>query len=66
MNQFKSLGVVINRKARPINEIENLFDKLENAFSKLDTTKAEVVKILKDFLPNFEHEEKGKSLDGKM
>ena len=24
------------------------------------------VKILKDFLPNFEHEEKGKSLDGKM
>ena len=66
MNQFKSLGVVINRKARPINEIENLFDKLENAFSKLDTTKAEVVKILKDFLPNFEHEEKGKNLDGKM
>ena len=40
--------------------------KLENAFTKPNTTKVEVVTILKDFLPNFEHEEKGKSLDSKM
>ncbi len=66
MNQFESLGVVTNRTARPVNEIKQLFKNLENTFAKLDTTKAEVVKILKDFLPNFEHEEKGKSLDSKM
>ena len=66
MNQFESLGVVTNRTARPLSEIQDLFVKLETAFSKPDTTKDEIVKILKDFLPNFEHEEKGKSLDSKM
>ena len=66
MNQFESLGVVINRIARPIREIKDLFDNLEKAFSKKETTKAEIVKILQDFLPSFKHEEKGKSLDSKM
>ena len=66
MQQFESLGVVTNRIARPIKDIQNLFVKLEMAFSKQDTTKEEIVEILKDFLPNFEHEEKGKSLDSKM
>ena len=66
MNQFESLGVVTNRTARPVSEIQDLFTKLENAFAKPNTTKAEVVTILKDFLPNFEHEEKGKGLDSKM
>ena len=66
MNQFESLGVVTNRTARPVSEIQDLFTKLENAFAKPNTTKAEIVTILKDFLPNFEHEERGKSLDNKM
>lgn len=66
MKQFESLGVVINRTARPVSEIQELFSNLETAFGKSETTKAEVVKILQDFLPNFEHEEKGKSLDSKM
>ena len=66
MNQFESLGVVTNRTARPISEIQALFSKLENAFLKNSTTKAEVVEILQDFLPSFKHEEKGKSLDSKM
>ena len=66
MNQFESLGVVTNRTARPISEIQDLFKNLENAFAKPNTTKAEIVTILKDFLPNFEHEERGKSLDSKM
>ena len=66
MTQFESLGVVTNRVARPIAEIKDLFEQLENSFAKSNTTKAEIVKILQDFLPNFEHEEKGKNLDSKM
>ena len=66
MNQFESLGVVTNRTARPVSEIQDLFTKLENVFAKSNTTKAKVVTIFKDFLPNFEHEEKGKSLDSKI
>ena len=66
MNQFEALGVVTNRTARPASEIQDLFRKLESAFAKAETTKAEVVKILQDFLPNFKHEENGKNLDAKM
>ena len=48
MNQFESLGVVINRNARPISDILNLFRKLEKTFSKSNTTKAEIIQILHD------------------
>ena len=43
-----------------------LFDKLNGVFSKAETTKEEVIGIMKDYLPNFEHIETGRSLDGKM
>lgn len=66
MERFTSLGVVINRMARPMSEIDILFKNLEYVFYKPETTKSEIVKILKDFLPNFEHEEMGKGLDEKM
>ena len=66
MNQFESLGVVTGRGARPAGEMQHLFSRLEAAFAKPDTTKTEVVQILRGFLPNFEHEEKGRNLDGKM
>ncbi len=35
-------------------------------FAKEDFTKAQVVDAIKEFIPNFEHEEKGKNLDQKM
>ena len=64
--RFEALGVVTGKSPRPEGEIQGLFDRLEAAFARNDTTKAIVVGILKDFLPGFEHEEKGRSLDGKM
>jgi hypothetical protein len=39
---------------------------LENIFAQDDFSKAQVVEALKEFIPNFEHEEKGKNLDQKM
>ena len=66
MNKFESLGVVSNKNPRSVSEIQNLFIKLENAFAKMDVTKAEIVKILQKYLPNFEHIEKRKTLDSKM
>lgn len=64
--RFASLGVIEDVKIRPIEELDTLFDDLNQAFSKSDFTKEEIVNILKDFIPNFEHEEKGKNLDQKM
>ena len=65
MGRFKSLGVVEETTRRPINEVNAFFDKLENIFVT-DFTKEEVVNAIKEFIPNFEHEEKGKNLDQKM
>lgn len=64
--RMKSLGVVINKEIPDVSRIEILFKKLNTAFEKSDTTKDEVVSIMSEYLPNFEHIETGKSLDSKM
>ncbi len=66
MNRFKSLGVIEEVAKRPMNEIDSFFAEMEHIFAKADFTKEEVVKAIKKFIPNFEHEEKGKNLDQKM
>ena len=66
MDRFQFLGVVEETKRRPMDEVNSFFEKLEAIFAKDDFTKAEVVSAIKEFLPNFEHEEKGKNLDQKM
>ncbi|KWW31916.1 MAG: capsular polysaccharide biosynthesis protein [bacterium P3] len=65
MERFNALGVVEKTTRRPMAEVESFFAKLENLFAG-DFTKEQVVDAIKDFIPNFEHEEKGKNLDQKM
>ena len=66
MERFKTLGVVEETTHRPMPEINAFFEKLERIFQKDDFTKAEVIEAIKEFIPNFDHEEKGKNLDQKM
>ena len=66
MQRFQSLGVVEQTTRHEMSEVNTFFDKLENIFAKDDFTKIEVVEAIKEFIPNFEHEEKGKNLDQKM
>ncbi|MFR1552539.1 MAG: polysaccharide biosynthesis protein [Bacteroides xylanisolvens] len=66
MDRFVSLGIIEEVKKRPMIEIDTFFDEIENLFAKSDFTKEQVVRIIKRFIPNFEHEEKGKNLDQKM
>ena len=65
MERFKALGVIEETKRRPMNEVNSFFEKLEHLFAA-DFTKEEVVNVIKEFVPNFKHEEKGKNLDQKM
>ena len=65
MERFKALGVVEETTRRPMEEVNAFFAKLEMLFAD-DFTKEDVVKAIKEFIPNFEHEEKGKNLDQKM
>ena len=65
LDRFRALGVVEETKRRPMCEVNAFFDKLESLFDG-DFTKEDVVQSIKEFIPNFEHEEKGKNLDQKM
>lgn len=66
MERFSALGVIEETVRRPMDEVDSFFTELEGIFQKEEFTKAEIVEALKKFLPNFEHEEKGKNLDQKM
>ena len=66
MDRFKSLGVVEQTVRHNMEEVNTFFVKLEAIFYNDDFTKAQVVNAIKEFIPNFEHEEKGKNLDQKM
>ena len=66
MERFSALGVIEETVRRQMEEVDSFFTELEGIFQKDDFTKAEIVEALKKFLPNFEHEEKGKNLDQKM
>ena len=66
MQRFQSLGVVEQTTRHDMDEVNTFFDKLEAIFHKDDFTKAQVVEAIKQFLPNFQHEETGKNLDQKM
>ena len=66
MERFCSLGVITGKAVPDQDRIRELFDRLTEAFEKEEASKEEVVAIMKNYLPNFEHIETGKSLDSKM
>ena len=66
MDRYLSLGVITGKKVPDKRKIDTLFRKLNAAFDRETATKEEIVEVLKEYLPNFEHIETGKSLDSKM
>lgn len=66
MERFQSLGIIEEVAKRPMSDIDTFFAEMEEIFATGDFTKAQVVEAIKRFIPNFEHEEKGKNLDQKM
>ena len=66
MQRFQALGVVEQTTRHDMDEVNGFFTKLESLFANPDFTKAQVVEALREFLPNFQHEETGKNLDQKM
>jgi FlaA1/EpsC-like NDP-sugar epimerase len=63
---FTNLGVVKNAKRRLMTEIDAIFEELRRLFTSNDVSKEKIVAVLKDYLPNFSHIEKGRGLDSKM
>lgn len=66
LKRFTALGIIDSVKPRPKNEIDAFLSTLNAILQKEITSKEEIVSVIKAYLPNFKHEEKGKNLDQKM
>ena len=65
-SSFHALGVIKDVPKRSVPEIDLFFSNLTQLFQNPNTEKSDIVEAMKDFLGNFDHEEKGKNLDSKM
>jgi FlaA1/EpsC-like NDP-sugar epimerase len=65
-DRFINLGVIKNSVKRDFREIDDIFTRLRQLFDSENVSKASIVDILKTWLPDFDHIEKGKGLDSKM
>ena len=66
LDSFNGLGVILETPTKSKKELMEIFQKLDIAFQSELTDKAFIVDILKAYLPNFEHIEKGRNLDQGM
>lgn len=63
---FAELGFVRNAVRRTRQELSPLISELQTILDDPNTDKAVIVRALSERIPNFEHIETGRSLDGKM
>ncbi len=66
MTRFVSLCVITGTDNKDAEAVNALIRRLETLFADRTFTKADVVRVLEEYLPNFTHEEKGRNLDDKM
>ena len=66
MGRFEALGVIEEVKARKMEDIDCFFSELTGILGDVKTEKKDIVRVMKGFIPNFEHAETGKYLDQKM
>ncbi len=64
--KFSSLGVIKNTEKISKSKIESIIFELKKLIDSENYTKSSIVNFLKQHIPNFQHIEKGKSLDQKM
>ena len=64
-HSFNALGVIREKPAPERVKVVALIEKLESAFESERCTKADIVNIIGEYLPNFRHIETGKNLDEK-
>lgn len=66
ITSFKALGVIKNTPIHSVEDLDSMLLKFEDLFEKNNLEKHDIVNLLSEFLPDFEHIETGKSLDSKM
>lgn len=66
IDRFKTIGVIKGQAQKSQADIEILFQRLHRLFDQDHLSKSAIVEALSDFIPTFQHIEKGKNLDQRM
>ena len=65
-DRFNSLGIIIDKPIPDRSKVCDLIEALSNEFESDTCTKEEIVRLISDYLPSFNHIETKKNLDEKM
>lgn len=66
LERFESLGVVVGKQKKSLEEIENFIAGIKRIFEEEIISKDQIIKQIKDIIPEFNHVETNKTLDEKM
>jgi FlaA1/EpsC-like NDP-sugar epimerase len=66
LESHESLGVIKNAKQISIHEVEACVTNIRAGLAKENYSKEEIIRVMKKYLPDFQHIETGKTLDSKM
>jgi len=66
LDTFNSLGIIKNIKAKSLDEIDIIINKLKKMFDSTNYEKSDIINIITENINNFTHIETGKNLDQKM
>jgi FlaA1/EpsC-like NDP-sugar epimerase len=66
MDRFHNLGVIKNKSIYNSYMLDNFLKTINDLRSKTDWDKAPIVDLFNEMIPDFDHKETGKYLDGRM
>jgi len=66
LRRLSALGVITGKAIPDRKKVQELFEKLTAVLDNDAPSKEDVIAVIKEYLPNFEHIETGRSLDSKM
>ena len=66
LNKFNSLGVIENTSKPSKKTIQKCISSLKTLMNDPNYSKASIISVIKEFIPDFNHIETGKNLDQKM
>jgi FlaA1/EpsC-like NDP-sugar epimerase len=66
MNRFENLGIIKNSDNVEVDKINHFSESISAMKQNKNWTKEQLVTLFCDLLPDFQHKETGKYLDGKM
>ena len=67
LNQYEEIGIVKNSRSKELEiDFDIFINDIDNIFSKKNFSKDSIISLFKRIIPEFDYEDKGRSLENKM